>query len=619
MTRAARGFVLAAVAAGCLTSGATAVFAQGCPVTLSPPSAAIPANGGQATFTVNATGQNCSYLLFPEPGVTVVDAGSGNVFPASFTVSLGPNTTAGQLTRSVEVSSAGVSSPASPRVLLQQNGPPVTTDTPPGGLVFAVHRGAGLPHITEPEPVRITNAENPTATWTATTSEPWLVLSETSGTSPSVATLSIDPAQAGVLSPNTYFGFVEIVSPVAPQTVQRISVLLRITDATSFLSAPMGLLETPAQNATGLSGAVAVTGWATDDVGIRRVQIFRNATGSEPPGEIFIGDATRVRGARPDIVAALSGRPELATAGWGLMILSNVLPNGGNGVFTLTAYADDIDNHRVQLGQRTVTFDNTNSIFPFGTIDFPAQGGTMTGTYLNQGWILAQPQRSIPFDGSTIRLIVDGAIQPNVAFYNTARPDVSALFPFPPYINSSGPAARFSIDTTQFTNGLHTMVWLATDDNGVTQGIGSRFVSISNPSGGVTTSDALEARSAADVSRIPQAHAFVWDRKGFDEGWWSLQFAGGATNEVRQPAGERLEVAIDTWWWSKGCGPFAGYLLTHDVAGPVPPGSSLDGQTGVFTWMPPAEFSGTFELVFVRRACTGREERIPLRVVIEPR
>jgi hypothetical protein len=60
-------------------------------------------------------------------------------------------------------------------------------------------------------------------------------------------------------------------------------------------------------------------------------------------------------------------------------------------------------------------------------------------------------------------------------------------------------------------------------------------------------------------------------------------------------------------------------LLKGDVAGPLPPGASINGETGVFSWLPPVEFSGTFEFVFVRRACSGREKRIPLRVVIEPR
>ncbi len=68
----------------------------------------------------------------------------------------------------------------------------------------------------------------------------------------------------------------------------------------------------------------------------------------------------------------------------------------------------------------------------------------------------------------------------------------------------------------------------------------------------------------------------------------------------------------------EGMRPVRGYLMTGDVAAPLPPGASIDGERGLFRWLPPAEFAGTFEFVFVRLACTGREERIPLRVIVGP-
>jgi hypothetical protein len=130
--------------------------------------------------------------------------------------------------------------------------------------------------------------------------------------------------------------------------------------------------------------------------------------------------------------------------------------------------------------------------------------------------------------------------------------------------------------------------------------------------------EALAARSEASLASVPLATAFVWDRKGFDDRDWSLQFAGTRTRAIKAQHGERIEIAIDTWLWSTGCGPFAGYLTNGDVAGPLPPGASLDGEQGMFRWMPPAEFAGTFDFTFVRRTCGGGEERIPLRITIEP-
>jgi hypothetical protein len=366
---------------------------------------------------------------------------------------------------------------------------------------------------------------------------------------------------------------------------------------------------------------VAVSGWAIDDVGIARVLIYRNSVAGESPGEVFLGQATRVRGARPDVVRApFTFSPGVTSAGWGLMVLTNVLPNGGNGTFVLSAYAEDIEGGRTRLGQTTVTFDNTGSPYPFGTIDVPGQGATVSGMLNNQGWVLAQPGRSIPFDGSTIRLFIDGVERPNVAGYGFARPDVAALFPFPTYPNANGPAAQFALDTTQFADGMRTMVWVVRDDQNVVQGIGSRYIHINNGSASqVMAPIAAEARSAATVRRIPQSTALLWERLGLDEGSWSLRFAGGVTHEIRQARGERVEVALDTWWWSEGCGPYAAYLMTGDVAEPLPPGASLDGDQGLFRWLPPIEFSGTYEFAFVRKSCRGREERIPLRVVLEAR
>jgi hypothetical protein len=595
--------------------------ANPCPLTVSPPLITVPANGGPSSFTVNTTGSSCWYAVGLGLGVTITSGQTGTTFPATVTFTVEPNTSSTPQIRSVLISSLPTFLFA-PSVGIIENGPPVVTDIPSPGLVLAVHRPASGPmHVSPPEPVQLTNVEDPDAQWTVTTSQSWLRASAASGTTPETMSFSIDPAEAASLPPGVYAATATYLSSIAPVTPRRVQVSLRITDGLSATAMPGGFVDTPLQNAAGLSGAVAVGGWAIDDVGIRRVQVYRNAVGAETPGDVYLGDASRVRGARPDVVAAFPGRPEITRAGWGFMILSNMLPDGGNGMFTLSAVAEDIEGHRTLIGQRTVTFDNTNSIFPFGTIDFPSQGGTMSGTYANQGWALAQPGRFIPFDGTTLRLFIDGVQQPNAASYNNPRPDVAALFPSPPYANSGGPAAQFTIDTTAFANGVHTIVWTARDDAGVTQGIGSRYVDIQNASGAMTgdAAAAPDARSAAAVAAIPLATAFVWDRKGFDEGEWALQFAGTRVNEIRALRGERIEVALDTWQWSKPCGPFTGYLETGDVAGPLPPGAALDGRQGVFRWLPPAEFAGTFTFSFVRAVCGGREERFPLRVVIGDR
>jgi hypothetical protein len=58
---------------------------------------------------------------------------------------------------------------------------------------------------------------------------------------------------------------------------------------------------------------------------------------------------------------------------------------------------------------------------------------------------------------------------------------------FPGYANSSGAAGYFYLDTRAYKNGVHTIQWVATDDAGNTDGIGSRYFTIQN-----TGSDASE-------------------------------------------------------------------------------------------------------------------------------
>src|SRR6185436_1116162 len=93
---------------------------------------------------------------------------------------------------------------------------------------------------------------------------------------------------------------------------------------------PNGTIDSPANNVTGVTGAIPVTGWAVDDIGIKQVTIWRDTvageTSSAANGKIFIGNATQVDGARPDVDASFNA-PFDYKAGWGYMLLTNMLPS----------------------------------------------------------------------------------------------------------------------------------------------------------------------------------------------------------------------------------------------------------------------------------------------------
>jgi hypothetical protein len=241
---------------------------------------------------------------------------------------------------------------------------------------------------------------------------------------------------------------------------------------------PFGIVDTPANGAGGVTGSVAVTGWALDDGGVTAVRILRDPVGAEPPGTpIFIGNAVFVTGARPDVAAAYPSFPLNDRAGWGYLLLTNMLPDQGNGTFTLHAYADDDRGNSTLLGTRTITCTNATATRPFGTIDTPGQGATISGTYVNFGWVLTPQPKSIPTSGATITVYVDGVALGHPV-YNQFRSDVAALFPG--LANSNGAVGAFTIDTTTLSNGLHTIAWVVTDTAGASEGIGSRYFMVQN-------------------------------------------------------------------------------------------------------------------------------------------
>jgi hypothetical protein len=159
------------------------------------------------------------------------------------------------------------------------------------------------------------------------------------------------------------------------------------------------------------------------------------------------------------------------------MILSNMLPNAGNGTFTLHAVARSQAGETQTIGTRVILAANAASALPFGTIDTPGQGATVSGPVTNFGWALTPQPKMISLDGSTIDVYIDGVMAGHPS-YNHFRPDIAALFPG--YANSNGAVGVFQFDSTGLTNGLHTISWVVRDDGGAFQGVGSRFFAVQN-------------------------------------------------------------------------------------------------------------------------------------------
>jgi len=241
------------------------------------------------------------------------------------------------------------------------------------------------------------------------------------------------PAGAGVFqvtaSPGPS-GMVTVTAPGATNSPQQIQV--NVTNAGPDV--PFGSFDTPADNSSGIAGAIAVTGWALDPVDLVKVDIWRQPIGNEATssnGLVFIGDAVFVTDARPDVEAAYPTTPRKNRAGWGYQLLTTLLPNNGgssglgNGTYNLHAIAHNTAGAAVDLGTRSITADNAHAAKPFGTIDTPAPGSTISGNaFVNFGWALTQNPLVIPTDGSTITVMVDGQTLGHPV-YNQLRSDIA--------------------------------------------------------------------------------------------------------------------------------------------------------------------------------------------------
>ena len=508
-------------------------------------------------------------------------------------------------------------------------GPDTTMSVNRAALYFgAVQNGAVR---TGAQTVTVSFA-NGASSWIATTTASWLEVLTPSGAGPGTFTVRV---RSGTYVAGTVLtGTVVVTAPGVLNSPRTLPVTFR-----SYAGGgnPRGFVDSPANNATGVTGALSMMGWAVDDVEVKRITVYRDRLPVEGAGMVVVGSATLVDGARPDVEAA-NATPMNYRSGWGYMLLTNMLPNGGNGTFTLHAYAEDADGHSVLLGSRTITCTNASATKPFGTIDTPGQGAQVSGTYSNWGWALTPQPNFIPYDGSTIMVFIDG-VPVGRPLYNLYRADIAGLFPG--LLNSGGPVGVFNFDTTTLANGVHTIAWSVVDNRGNGAGLGSRYFTVLNGATSsaltvapeasfatLTTGKADVREAAGDGEYVGEASSVVamlaesptpsYVRTGFDAGA-PLEIVETDSNGVRHvtaPDMGRLEVTVGSP--VSPAGAYEGYVLAGDTLRPLPQGAFLDRRTGEFFWHVGIGYVGRYELVFVR-SDGGKKARIPLRITIEPR
>ncbi|MGD2085938.1 MAG: SBBP repeat-containing protein [Candidatus Aminicenantes bacterium] len=470
----------------------------------------------------------------------------------------------------------------------------------------------------------IANSGGGTLNWTASASETWIQATPLNGTANTQVTVSMDITGLAV---GDYAGTVAITDANADNSPAAVNIFLTVNNEGEDLPL-IGSIDSPIDGST-VSGSIPVTGWALDDTEITSVKIYRHPIWGQELGFVYIGEAVFVEGARPDIEIQYPQYPKNYEAGWGYMLLTNFLPNEGSGTFVITAIATDSSSSEVVLGSKTIICDNENSTKPFGTIDTPDQGGDAFGAdFVNFGWALTPLPNTIPTDGSTIKVWLDGAPLIGNPVYNQYREDIAAAFPG--YNNSDGAVGYYYLDTTLYADGIHTISWSVKDDAGNTSGIGSRYFSIlnlENPSAG--SAAALGYASNMTIQNLPVSSTPIHLKKGYEtdsepyvlypdnEGNITIDIKEDERVEIQ--LGDKNEVAGSMEQETGRTDSWTGFLLIGHKQQSLPIGSTLDVSNGIFNWQPGPGFIGEYRFVFIEKGPDGELTKKNIKLVINPK
>jgi hypothetical protein len=567
------------------------LFVTACNYTLAPTAASVAATGGGGTVTVTTSSGACVWTPSSNAAwLTATGSGAGD---GSFTYTAAANP-GGQRAGTITVGTA--------TFVVTQAGSATAMSVNRTALSFGARNSGGtLTTSTGAQTVTVTFGSG-APSWTATTTTPWLQISGGSGAGNGQFMVSVMNA-AGLPSSGSVSGSVTVAAAGITNSPQTIAVTLTLYPGSSTAAA-FGAFDTPGEGAQ-VAGSIAVTGWALDDIEVVRVEIWRDKVGSETgypgggpgQGKVFIANALFVNGARPDLETAFPAAPFNYRAGWGYLMLTWGLPSQGNGPFTLWAFAVDKEGNASVLGSRNIVSSNATATRPFGSIDTPGYGETVSGGFYNFGWALtpnATPTCTISPNGVQVS-IDSGPLLP--VSYGDRRDDIAAGFPG--FSNGASAGGAYFIDSTTLSNGTHLIGWFVTDDCGRADGIGSRFFTVLN---GSTTNTPVMVESAklarAESPMVRRGYERVIQEDPVEvvrETGTTLSYpnpSGDRIVPIRQ--GERVEIRLP----DIGGATYAAYHIVNGERRAMPTGSTFDGPAGMFYWQPAAGFLGAYDMEF---------------------
>ncbi len=188
----------------------------------------------------------------------------------------------------------------------------------------------GFTAQTPAQTIRLTQNSEGLVTWTAASTASWLVISPTSGNGSTTLTVSTRFAP-GLTASQT--GQINLALTGGGSIVAPINVALAVASSTSAPSPPFGVFDTPLGDATVLAGSIAVTGWTLDNVGIKRVELWRDLqTGETTAYQLVAGQRralpTGASGTTP-AGPSTGSRPLASWAATGLSAASGLASGSG--------------------------------------------------------------------------------------------------------------------------------------------------------------------------------------------------------------------------------------------------------------------------------------------------
>jgi hypothetical protein len=268
------------------------------------------------------------------------------------------------------------------------------------------------------------------------------------------------------------------------------TVALFLMVAPAWSEAPFGSFGGTVTEGNSASGVIGLHGWALDDDGVNRVDIFVDG--------VIAGGAAYGK-PRPGVAATFPGYPDSNAAGFAFLLDTTQYLNGGH---VLSARVTSLAGEQVWLQEITLEFlNNTHLLVPFGAIERPERnaelGGGGVGLIGNcdladserrytvvEGFVLdAGVEAGKDMGVGWVELLIDGSIYANsktdcffdddlgglTDCYGLRRLDIERLFPT--LANAPQSGFRFVLDVGAlidfgWVRGQHVLTIRAGDISG---------------------------------------------------------------------------------------------------------------------------------------------------------